>query len=301
MNPATLSFVDRILCSLKAAMSSGKYTDNEIAAAIVKDPLSILEIPLAYSKLFPEHGRNVRPDSMTGQIKSMLDGLRQLAQSGRRVLFLMEWNQKLIPVESDNVSGPQSDASTSTLNLLNERLDKMEENQNKFMRTMQENFERLSSASSTVRDDSWPLPGAPPCSTPRITTGSAEGMMRKSTTTSPSSPSNTTTSSNTTSFAAAAARRTGSRGQRHPVVSGSRKDDSTRKMRSAPADIFIYNVNPKCTVENIVDDLKASNICVAKSDVIRMSKSAPADSRPLLDSYRITLQAEDFQKALHAT
>ena len=141
MNQPALSFVDRILCSLKAALSSDKFSDTEIVTAIMYDNVTMCEITEAYSKLFPEHDRNVRPDTMFGQIESMLDGLRQLAQSGRHILFLMEWNQKLIPVppvECDNVSGPQSDASPSTLNLLNERLDKMEENQNKFMRTMQE-------------------------------------------------------------------------------------------------------------------------------------------------------------------
>ena len=72
-------------------------------------------------------------------------------------------------------------------------------------------------------------------------------------------------------------------------------------MCSAPADIFIWNVNPKCSVDNIIDDLKASNIHVTKNDITRMTRSLPADSnsRPPLDSYRITIQPEDYQKAMN--
>ena len=72
-------------------------------------------------------------------------------------------------------------------------------------------------------------------------------------------------------------------------------------MCSAPADIFVWNVSPKCSVDHIIDDLKASDIHITRNDVTKMTKSPPANSnsRPPLDSYRITIQPEDFQKAMH--
>ena len=66
-----------------------------------------------------------------------------------------------------------------------------------------------------------------------------------------------------------------------------------RKMRSPPADIFVYGVHPDTTVEDIVQDLAYSDIVITNSDIIQKSKE-----EAFLKSYKISVKAEDLQKAL---
>ena len=66
-----------------------------------------------------------------------------------------------------------------------------------------------------------------------------------------------------------------------------------RKMRSPPADIFVYGVHPDTTIEDIVQDLAYSDIVISNSDIIQKSKE-----EAFLKSYKISVKAEDLQKAL---
>ena len=66
-----------------------------------------------------------------------------------------------------------------------------------------------------------------------------------------------------------------------------------RKMRSPPADIFIYGVHPDTREEDIVTDLSESGIEIETTDIIKKSK----DDAPL-KSFKISVKAEDLQKAL---
>ena len=65
-----------------------------------------------------------------------------------------------------------------------------------------------------------------------------------------------------------------------------------RKMRSPPADIFIYGVHPDTSEEDIVNDLAESNIMVEVKEVILKSKP-----EAFLKSFKISVKAEDLQKA----
>ena len=64
-------------------------------------------------------------------------------------------------------------------------------------------------------------------------------------------------------------------------------------MRSPPADIFVYGVHPATTKEDIVLDLAESGIVITEQCITKKSK----DDAPL-NSYRISVKAEDLDKAL---
>ena len=64
-------------------------------------------------------------------------------------------------------------------------------------------------------------------------------------------------------------------------------------MKSPPGDIFIYGVHPDTTEKDIVNDLKESDIIIETKDVVK--KSRPDSG---LNSYKISVKAEDLQKAL---
>ena len=77
------------------------------------------------------------------------------------------------------------------------------------------------------------------------------------------------------------------------VTGTSNANITGRKMRSPPADIFVYGVHPDTTEEDIVTDLADSGIVIHSKDVLKKSKEeAP------LKSFKISVKAEDLQKAL---
>ena len=64
-------------------------------------------------------------------------------------------------------------------------------------------------------------------------------------------------------------------------------------MRVPPADIFVWGLHPETTVNDIVNDLAASDIHIDAKDVEKKSKeNAPRNS------YRVSIPAPDLQKAL---
>ena len=71
------------------------------------------------------------------------------------------------------------------------------------------------------------------------------------------------------------------------------KEAAGRKMKSPPGDIFIYGVHPDTTEEDIVNDLKESDIIIETKDVVKKSREGSG-----LNSYKISVKAEDLQKAL---
>ena len=62
-------------------------------------------------------------------------------------------------------------------------------------------------------------------------------------------------------------------------------------MKSPPVDIFVYGV-PKDTIKDLAD----SEIQISDSDIVLMSKGTPA-----VVSYKISVKAEDLEKALNPT
>ena len=68
---------------------------------------------------------------------------------------------------------------------------------------------------------------------------------------------------------------------------------TTRKMRSPPADIFVWGIHPDTTIQDIVADLADSGIIIQDKDVIKKSKPEAN-----LISYKISVKAEDLQRAL---
>ena len=66
-----------------------------------------------------------------------------------------------------------------------------------------------------------------------------------------------------------------------------------RKMRSPPADIFVYGVHPDTSPEDIVQDLACSDIIITAEDIVMKSRE-----EAYLKSYKISVKAEDLSKAL---
>ena len=80
------------------------------------------------------------------------------------------------------------------------------------------------------------------------------------------------------------------------IVIGSRTQENSRKMKSPPVDIFVYGI-PKDTIkEDIIADLADSDIQISESDIVLMSKGTP-----VVVSYKISVKAEDLEKALNPT
>ena len=77
------------------------------------------------------------------------------------------------------------------------------------------------------------------------------------------------------------------------VVGTTSSAQSGRKMRSPPADIFVYGVHPATTKEDIVQDLAESGIVITEQCIIKKSR----DEAPL-NSYKISVRAEDLNLAL---
>jgi hypothetical protein len=78
------------------------------------------------------------------------------------------------------------------------------------------------------------------------------------------------------------------------AVTGTSDSNKTgRKMRSPPADIFVWGVHPDTTFEDIVNDLAASDIQIKESDILKKSKDEAQ-----LCSYKISVPAVDLQRAL---
>lgn len=66
-----------------------------------------------------------------------------------------------------------------------------------------------------------------------------------------------------------------------------------RKMRSPPADIFVWGMHPDTLPDDIVKDLAESGIVIEQKDVVKKSREGSA-----LKSFKISVKAEDLQKAL---
>ena len=64
-------------------------------------------------------------------------------------------------------------------------------------------------------------------------------------------------------------------------------------MKAPPADLFIYGVHKDTTKSDIVEDLKDSGIVITESDIEKKTREGHS-----VDSYRITVKAQDLEKAL---
>ena len=82
--------------------------------------------------------------------------------------------------------------------------------------------------------------------------------------------------------------------RRRTVVGTSDSIASGRKMKSPPADIFVWGVHRETTPEDIVNDLATSGIIITANDIQKKSKNEAT-----LCSYKISIPAADFQKALN--
>ena len=83
--------------------------------------------------------------------------------------------------------------------------------------------------------------------------------------------------------------------QRKCVVGTSNNSVLTcRKMRSPPADIFVWGIHPDTTIQDIVADLAQSGVIIEEKDV--QKKSRPEAN---LMSFKISVKAEDLQVALN--
>ena len=68
---------------------------------------------------------------------------------------------------------------------------------------------------------------------------------------------------------------------------------SGRKLRSPPADIFVWGLHPETTVDDLIKDLGECGIAVESTGVVKKSKEGAA-----LLSFKISVRAEDLSKAL---
>ena len=68
---------------------------------------------------------------------------------------------------------------------------------------------------------------------------------------------------------------------------------TSRKMRSPPADIFVWGVHPETTLQDIIADLADSGVIVEEKDIEKKSKP-----EAFLCSYKISVKAEQLAIAL---
>ena len=66
-----------------------------------------------------------------------------------------------------------------------------------------------------------------------------------------------------------------------------------RKMRAPPADIFVYGVHPETSIYDIVQDLAVHDVIIESKDIVVKS-----NKEAFLKSYKISVKAEDLEKAL---
>ena len=78
------------------------------------------------------------------------------------------------------------------------------------------------------------------------------------------------------------------------VIGTSNSAVTGRKMKSPPADIFVWGIHPETTIEDIINDLAASDIKVEVKDIEQKSKK-----EAYLVSYKISVPASDLSKALN--
>ena len=78
-----------------------------------------------------------------------------------------------------------------------------------------------------------------------------------------------------------------------PIIGTSDSTTNGRKMRTPPADIFVWGVHPSTSIDDIVNDLGTSGIQISASDIEK--KSNPEAK---LCSYRISVPATLLEKAL---
>ena len=81
--------------------------------------------------------------------------------------------------------------------------------------------------------------------------------------------------------------------RKKPVTGTSDSNATGRKMKSPPADIFVWGVHKATTIEDIVNDLAESDIKIEPKDVLLRSKPEAN-----LCSYKISVPATDLAKAL---
>ena len=84
-----------------------------------------------------------------------------------------------------------------------------------------------------------------------------------------------------------------SKTRKYVVGTFSTVTNASRKMKSPPADIFVYGVHPDTTEEDIVNDLKENEIIVDQRHVVKKSKPEAS-----LNSFKISVKAEDLPKVL---
>ena len=68
---------------------------------------------------------------------------------------------------------------------------------------------------------------------------------------------------------------------------------TSRKMKSPPADIFVWGVHPNTSIQDIIADLSESGIEINEEAIKKMSKEDA-----FLVSYKISVNVENLQKAL---
>ena len=80
------------------------------------------------------------------------------------------------------------------------------------------------------------------------------------------------------------------------VIGTSKSNSNGRKLRSPPADIFVWGMHPETTPQDIVKDLADCDITIEEKDIMKKSKEGAA-----LLSFKVSVRAEDLQKALDPT
>ena len=80
------------------------------------------------------------------------------------------------------------------------------------------------------------------------------------------------------------------------TVSGTFKgpaDQGLRKMKVAPVDIFVYGVHKDTTFEDIIEEVKYSDIDISKDDIVEKAREGSS-----VKSFKISIKAEFLEKAL---
>lgn len=277
--------VDGIICSLFEAFSRYGDTDminDSIARSFKLDSLKQARVLLYKAFELNEPGQKLSDKKKEETLlKDIWEKITKIDRTGHDVIVAkpQDFPTPQFLSDADVLRNTRQEACYT---LLMEKMATMEKEIAENKKKIDENEKRMTTklvgVEGKIREPPSTSPPAstPPASSPPTSPSYAEAMRR---------PDVKTIRSHGTLQ--------NQRSSAVNVITGSRKEGQTRRMKSPPVDIFVYHVPKGTSKQDIVEDLKESEILLSESDISLMSKGENS-----VVSFKISVKAEDFDKAL---
>ena len=260
---------------------------------------------------------NIKRQDVKGEIKDILHHMKKLDATDHNVKFCMPWDFTRISIDSDseNIQAVSNEVNNKMVNERINNLEKrMNDNHNILLKAIscgkpeapqQSLVEAQLMAAATWPQLSLTAPSA------SIATALPEGSATPGNWADlgarPRVPANGVPDGGrvqTERIGGGGSKAPSSKGRNggQTVVSGTGPSDGvTRKMKAAPADIFVWGIHPDISVNDIVEDLKTSDIDIKPEDIVcktRVSDEQKQQGHLPLDCYKITVKSEDLEKVM---